>query len=317
MRILVPDYYKDFKCLAGSCQHSCCTGWEVDIDRDTLAYYRTVDGEIGQKLKDSIATDGETTYFCMTEDKKCPFLNENGLCDIMIELGPDKVSQICDDHPRFRNFYSDRTEIGLGLSCEAVAPMIVSKQDKTQLLCIEDGEELLWEGECDFLDLRDDIFDILQNREKAIDARIDDMLNMCDVSIPEKSPAWWADILYGLEKLEDSRDCYLDMLKSAAPDEMLLPDKPEIQIALEQLAIYFVYRHLTDGLDDDMLPERIAFAAFSTRLISWIIAVMYNRNNGITAEQMAEICRVYSSEIEYNPDNVQALLEIMQSIQTE
>ena len=41
MKIIVPDYYKDFKCLAGDCKHSCCIGWEVDIDADTLEYKGT------------------------------------------------------------------------------------------------------------------------------------------------------------------------------------------------------------------------------------------------------------------------------------
>ena len=35
MKIFAPDYYRDFKCSAGNCKHSCCIGWEIDIDEDT------------------------------------------------------------------------------------------------------------------------------------------------------------------------------------------------------------------------------------------------------------------------------------------
>ena len=32
MQIIVPDYYKEFSCIADHCRHSCCIGWEIDID---------------------------------------------------------------------------------------------------------------------------------------------------------------------------------------------------------------------------------------------------------------------------------------------
>ena len=31
----VPDYYEQFRCLAGACPHTCCAKWEVVIDEDT------------------------------------------------------------------------------------------------------------------------------------------------------------------------------------------------------------------------------------------------------------------------------------------
>ena len=39
MKYYLPDYYEEFKCIAQKCKHSCCVGWEIDIDDDTLAYY--------------------------------------------------------------------------------------------------------------------------------------------------------------------------------------------------------------------------------------------------------------------------------------
>ena len=32
-----PDFYRDFHCIADRCSDSCCIGWEIDIDPDTLA----------------------------------------------------------------------------------------------------------------------------------------------------------------------------------------------------------------------------------------------------------------------------------------
>ena len=42
MKIVTPSFYKDFKCIAGECPDSCCQGWDVDTDSDSLAYYKTL-----------------------------------------------------------------------------------------------------------------------------------------------------------------------------------------------------------------------------------------------------------------------------------
>ena len=33
MKLRVPDYYYDFKCIGGDCTDSCCIGWELDIKK--------------------------------------------------------------------------------------------------------------------------------------------------------------------------------------------------------------------------------------------------------------------------------------------
>lgn len=307
MKIFVPDYYNNFRCLAGDCKHSCCIGWEVDIDSETLDFYNSVEGEFGERLKNSISYNDETAYFAMDSCGRCPFLNEKGLCDIMINLGFDKVSQICDDHPRFRNFYSDRTEIGLGMSCEAVAMQILSKNDKTQLICIEGDDELLWPEEEDFLALREEIFDILQNRELPVAARVENMAEYCDVKIKRLTATEQAQLFSSLERLDTVRDNLLDELASA--QNRILPDNT-LEIAFEQLAVYLAFRHLTESLDDDRLAGRVQFIAQFFNLIRNLCAVHYNRAGKISVEDMAEICRIFSAEIEYSPDNMEKLFDM-------
>jgi hypothetical protein len=52
MKLVAPDYYEKFKCIADKCKHSCCIGWEIDIDEDTMDLYESIDGEFGEKLLD-------------------------------------------------------------------------------------------------------------------------------------------------------------------------------------------------------------------------------------------------------------------------
>ena len=46
MKRVVPDYYADFACVAGACRHTCCVGWEIDIDPDSLRRM-TIDPAVG------------------------------------------------------------------------------------------------------------------------------------------------------------------------------------------------------------------------------------------------------------------------------
>ena len=74
----IPEYYRKFRCIADKCRDNCCIGWEIDIDDETADFYRSVEGEFGERLKDSI-NEGS---FILTEDERCPFLSRRGLCDI-------------------------------------------------------------------------------------------------------------------------------------------------------------------------------------------------------------------------------------------
>ena len=44
----------------------------------------------------------------------------------ILSCGENVLCNICKDHPRFRNFRSDRTEVGLGLACEEACRLILN-----------------------------------------------------------------------------------------------------------------------------------------------------------------------------------------------
>ena len=85
MEIYAPDYYGDFVCIADKCRHSCCIGWEIDIDDNTLDYYSSVEGAFGTRLRENIS-QGDNPHFILGSDERCPFLNQSNLCDIYTEL---------------------------------------------------------------------------------------------------------------------------------------------------------------------------------------------------------------------------------------
>ena len=161
MKLYAPKYYKRFKCIADKCEHSCCIGWEIDVDADTLKQYKKVKGDFGKRLLENIDLKCDAPHFILGEKERCPFLNERGLCDIIIELGEDSLCDICSDHPRFRNFFSDREELGLGLCCEEACRLILSKEEPTEFISEDDGEDFeLFEDEEILLSVRNELFDL-------------------------------------------------------------------------------------------------------------------------------------------------------------
>ena len=299
MKLIAPDYYREFRCIADKCRHSCCIGWEIDIDPDTREKYRRVPGDFGARLNASIE-DGEVSTFRLGAGERCPMLNASGLCDLITTLGEENLCQICADHPRFRSFLTDRTEIGLGLCCEEAARLILTREAPMQLLAIEDDgiDEALPKEEADMLDLRTELIALLQDRTRPIEARLDALLAAVDFAIPEQD---WAAVYRGLERLDPSWDDALDMLAAPA-------DSPaHLHIPLENFCVYMLYRHLPGALEDDDIPGRVAFCVLSTQVLSALCAA----KEGCTITDLIDFARMYSAEIEYSEDNIAALLDAL------
>lgn len=306
MQKVYPDYYKEFKCINSRCRHNCCIGWEIDIDSETAQAYKNTGGLFGEKLKNNINWC-QDPYFILGENERCPFLNSNNLCDIIINLGEEHLCTICSEHPRFTNQLPGRTETGLGLCCEAAAQIILGKKEPT-LLKIE-GEKETYDQ---IIALRDNVISLLQNREKNINERIDDMLKLCKSSVPQKSPNQWIDFFLDLERLDPLWTEILYFLKAnyqtAGYDKF---DRYMIgrETEYEQLLVYIIYRHFANAPELCNTPERAALAAMTYWLIHSIGAVIFSEKGEFTFENQVEIARMFSSEIEYSDQNLYDILE--------
>ena len=298
----IPDYFPEFSCIAGACRHSCCIGWEIDIDPDTREYYRTVPGEIGKRLEENIADNAESSFFKLGEHERCPFLNRDNLCDLILTLGEESLCQICEDHPRFVNNFTNRFEMGLGLCCEAAGKLILFRKEPTRLICTGevDTNKLPVEYEAALLALREELFAIAQNRSLPVEARIEEILRRSGLS-PDRSPARWADFLKTLERLDEAWTDQLNILKTAPQPQL---DK-EWDIPFEQLLVCLLYRHLPGTLDDGDAQGRIAFCALMTELIRTLFAAQPEQDE----ETLIELARLFSSEIEYSDENIGAILD--------
>ena len=297
MKQIAPDYYRHFACIAGACRHSCCIGWEIDIDAETHERYWRETGELGERMRTHIETDDDTAHFRLDERERCPFLNERGLCDIILQRGEDALCQICRDHPRFRFDFSDRTEMGLGLCCEEAAERIVHREAPVRLITLSDdgGNEPSDAGEIAFLDKRDNLILCAQNRTLTVQRRKEALCAAADISVIPFDFARWAEFCISLEQMDPA---WADLLREAMQNP---PRNAVADTVWEQLAVYFLYRHMSASLCGDDFSARAAFCILSADMITEIA-----RRCDIS---VTEAARLYSSEIEYSEDNTQAILD--------
>ena len=294
MLTVYPDYYSKFRCIAGACKHSCCIGWEIDVDPQSLQRYQEVPGPLGDRLRQSISND-DPPHFILGEGERCPFLNRDNLCDLILAGGEGMLCQICDDHPRFRNFLPDRTEIGLGLCCEGAAQLILSQQEPLQLVYEgqwESDDEEAWE----LVRLREELLDIARDRSLSIAQRMDRLLLKCHACEPGH-PADWADVFLELERLDEA---WTPMLERLAEEGEAAPVPAVSDEEWEQLLVYFLYRHFLTAYEDGDVGSKAGFAVLSVRLLRCLKG-LYPQT------QLAELARMYSAEVEYSTENLETL----------
>ena len=118
------NYSKKFNCIADKCKHNCCKGWQIAVDKKTADKYLSLSND-NNRFKNCL--DGQ--FFKMI-DKNCPFLDSDNLCHIIKNYGDKALCKTCKTHPRFKNFFSDRIETGLGLYCEEAGKIILSSKSK-------------------------------------------------------------------------------------------------------------------------------------------------------------------------------------------
>ncbi|MBQ7134119.1 MAG: flagellin lysine-N-methylase [Ruminococcus sp.] len=301
---IYPDYYKNFRCIADKCRHNCCIGWEIDIDENTLDFYDSVTDDFKNRLKENIEHEG-TPHFKLSENERCPFLNSYNLCDIITTLGEDHLCDICKEHPRFHNELPDRIESGLGLCCEEAGRMILGKKEKTNLI-----KKLNTDDE--IIILRDEIISTLQNREKRITQRIDDMLTLCNTRLFDRPLSVWCKILLSLELLDRSWSDILNALiknENAIDFEKFSEYMSDREYEYEQFCVYLIYRHFANAPDIYEAQKRARFTAFSYYLLYSIGAMIFTLTGEFCFETQVEIARLFSSEIEYSDENLHTLFD--------
>ena len=272
---IYPDFFERFACRAGDCRHSCCRGWEIDVDSESDEYYKVVPGELGDKLRRSISRDAEGAHFVLTGDGRCPFLRADGLCELILKLGEDALCDICALHPRFYEDLGDTELCGLGLSCEAVCALLLEHEEPLRFLDDESWETLTMRELLSQLGLEADPASLRFDGEKPSAAFLARMAET--------------------EAIDGRWPGELEALRAALPG-LRMPTGPRYDRMLQ----YLLYRQLERAADAGM-EKLLRYAREGTAFVAARDAA-----EGFDPEHL----RRFSEQIEYSTENVDILLNL-------
>lgn len=292
MKLYAPRYYKDFKCIGDKCDHSCCIGWEIDIDDQTLEKYKSLGSGYGTEILKSISYN-ETPHFKLCAKDRCPHLAENGLCKIILNMGEEYLCHICREHPRFYN-YTHVAEVGLGMSCREAARLILSTADYEVMEEIgevnAEADDVAFDGAAE----RREIYKILKGDGGDYKTKLDRIYSRYGIDCGNDGE--WLKVIGSLEYLDDShKELFLKCWAANCPH-----GKDEYR---ERALAYYIYRHGTEAFDIEDFRERLTLCLFLERLFASLIS--YRKAQ--TPEELAVLASIISEEIEYSEDNIRAL----------
>lgn len=317
MKVVAPDFYRSFRCLAGACRDTCCAGWEVDVDLKTAERYASVTGPFGERLCRSIS-DG---HFVLDASERCPFLDGNNLCEIYRDLGEKFLSDICREHPRFVEVFGDVKELGLGLCCEESARLLFASNDPLRLVeYFDDEKPETLDGES--RSLRDEMFEFrteilarLSDRNVPLSARISETLCLVATAQGEtvslfEFPAGkiWGEIwdfLSGLESLGDTWDQALDRIRKERFCSKA--NGPYSEADGERIVAYEIFRYLGKSLYDGDMLSKVKFAA-----LFWLILRKFGEHLAFGSSGdflKVDALKLLSRQLEYSEENMDALVQ--------
>lgn len=273
MILRTPSFYKDFKCIAGDCPDSCCQGWEVDADEQSLEYYKTLTGDIRKRI-DSVLDKDEfgNTIFRLAHKKRCPFLNQENLCDMHIAIGGEHTPYTCRMFPRFINDFGGTREMGVSFSCPVASDMMWELTEPMHF--VDELNDLPPElNEIDaqtyfyLTKARKKAFDIVQDRSLPVNQRLIKLLD------------FGAEIQQDLEEYQegDNPIAFFDVFRNP---ELINPQwlervengsaKPvSDEVFNENIASYFIFRYFLTAVNDYDVLSKIKMAVIGVLIVTY------------------------------------------------
>lgn len=330
--------FSSFRCLADRCPDTCCAGWEIDLDADTLARYDRLPGPLGQRVRSKIQQADGYTFFAL-EHGRCPFLNGDGLCELILAQGDDLLSVTCREHPRFVEEYGGLRETCLSISCPEAARLLL--EGPVELVTREDATpwEEDWELDEDLLaellECRKLLFSMAHAQRPMLErlSIIIEAAGEMQSSLGARAEISQADIIEtrvfrpepdtptaltkyfsqvavpcrsldlagfwaAMQGMEFTGPKLPALLKGLAPD---IPEDLFNKVQTERLLTYFLYRYVLRAVWDGALAEKVLFCVYSTAAILALSQTI----PGPDALQAA--ASLYSREAEHSDENLALL----------
>ena len=311
MKIIKPDYFDDFACIAGACPDSCCKDWAVDVDVESARRYLALDGELGDALR-AVLKEDDGAYFMEITDGRCPMWRQDGLCKIQAQLGHEGLCKVCQTFPRLRHDYGDFVELGLELSCPRAAELIFSAKGALLSLVTDETAPVEYDEEVmqSLLKSRESFLSFLENTDLPIPKILAVLLLYAydvqgEIDGGEPIPFDAEECLTRAAQYAGQGDLRaiidffkdLEILTPQWFDRLNTPVASPVWQDLKPLIRYFVCRYWLQAVSDFDLVCRAKMIVIACLLIHTL------------GGDPVRTAQLFSKEIENDADNVEAILD--------
>jgi lysine-N-methylase len=130
-----PRYLTRFRCLADTCEDTCCAGLVVLIGDERWKHLRTLvagNPEDAAHVAAHIQPDPDTAgagKLSKREDGHCSFLDAQRLCSLHRKYGEAALPDACAAFPRSATVWNGRMEVAGSLACPEVARLCLLAED--------------------------------------------------------------------------------------------------------------------------------------------------------------------------------------------
>jgi len=187
---LIPNYFRNFHCLAQDCRDSCCIGWRITFDKKDYLRLRRLDApaDLRERLDRGVQREKkgnhDGTFYAKFDlggnNSRCPFLDPDGLCAIQRTCGHEALPFVCTNYPRKIEYSYAAREYALSPSCEGMLQQLWDLPDGVEF--VEEplpreewrGVNIVLGGNLVqfFAPLRELCIDILQDRALTLTERM-------------------------------------------------------------------------------------------------------------------------------------------------
>lgn len=312
MKLIKPDYFDSFRCIAAACPDSCCKEWDVAIDPEKAAFYRSLPGPLGDRLRQVLYEEDGDTYMAI-ENRRCPMWRDDGLCRIQAELGEAALCKTCREFPRLTHDYGDFMELGLELSCPEAARIILSNPAPAFVAYdVPGGEAPEYDAEAMavLLRTREVMRQILADSSRSVPETLALALMygyqaQAELDGEEEMPFDAESVLAEARQFAVSTDFEalldffrnLEILTDSWRVRLESPSPAPWSNEYRLLARYFVDRYWLQSVSDYDLVSRVKLMVISCLSIR------------ILGGDLTSTAQLYSKEIENSIDNIEAILD--------
>ena len=339
-----PPYYHLFSCLGSRCPDTCCRGWKVDIDEESLSRYGALSGEAGYRIKNAVDWLDESF---IQDEKGCILQTEEGLCFIQKELGEQALCSTCAAFPRHVEEYRGVREKSISMSCPEAARLILTTpvseatewqaEDEFDELEYEDYDESLFDS---LVELRRQCIQILSREEEPYEAQAEKIRKAAGLPEPAASRLErMREELGELMELEVIDDGWTDLMEEAGehlwgmsdaeyaglrseftlnlqiendlennPDSSDRADMPAISRIMQRTAAYFLYVYLPGAVYYGESAGKIRLAFMCADWLEELVMLRWAKEGKkITFSQVLRLAGKLARQVEHSDDNLEKL----------